>query len=124
MPNPRVLVTGSRTWNDRDAINKALASIYTELGGGDITLVSGACPTGADMLCEDVWNGQSLPIERHPADWDNHGKRAGFVRNSEMVNLGATVCLAFIQDESKGATMTASLAEKSGIRTVVFRNVP
>lgn len=114
----RVLITGSRTWDDTDAIIGALWGTREELG--DFTLVSGACPTGADRLCEEAARRAGMPIERHPADWKTHGKRAGFVRNAEMVNLGADVCLAFIRDGSKGASMTADLAEKAGIRTVRF----
>jgi len=116
----RILITGSRTWDDRYAISRELSYTYAELGGGHIVLVSGACPTGADRLCEDVWNSQRLPVERHPADWTTHGKRAGFVRNAEMVAFGADICLAFIRDGSKGATHTANLAEKAGIETRRF----
>lgn len=111
----RVLITGSRDWDDRVTIARAL---FNHAPSG-ATLVSGACPTGADRICEELWANDG-PIERHPADWNQHGKRAGFIRNAEMVKLGADVCLAFIRNGSKGATMTADLAETAGIRTIRY----
>lgn len=125
----RVLVTGSRSWDDPNRIRAALVVAWSQdedWSQDDLapsprpTLVSGACPIGADAIAEDFARICHWPIERHPAEWDKHGKRAGFVRNAEMVALGADVCLAFIKDGSKGATMTADLAEKAGIRTRRF----
>lgn len=115
----RILITGSRTWTDRAVIVQALKEAYESLPG-PVILVSGACPSGADAICEDIWKRQGLPIERHPAKWNVHGKRAGFIRNAEMVNTTPDICLAFIKDESRGASMTASLAEQSGIPTRRF----
>lgn len=109
----RVLVTGSRTWTDRKTIEDVLFHIKNQFG--KFTLVSGACPTGADHIAEEIASEMGLEVERHPADWKRHGRGAGFVRNAEMVNLGADLCIAFILNESKGATMTADLAHKKGI---------
>lgn len=124
---PRILITGSRDWVDTKRINDALFSAAIDLitynGAEKVTLVSGACPTGADNIAERLagLHPEIFDIERHPADWETHGKRAGYVRNAEMVKLGADVCLAFIRKQSKGATMTANLAEKAGID--VFRYI-
>lgn len=81
------------------------------------TIISGNCPDGGDQLCEDVARHRGLGLELHPANWEKLGKRAGFVRNAEMVALGADICLAFIHNQSRGASMTAGLAEKAGIET-------
>lgn len=119
----RLLITGSRDWDDLDTLMQELTIAWINLGeGDDVILVSGNCPTGADKAAEDYWRRSHFgPIERHPADWDKHGKRAGFIRNSEMAKLGADMCLAFLKKDSKGTRMMINLAEKAGIPTVVAR---
>lgn len=116
----RVLITGSRDWPSALTIEYVLDDIEATFGERIHTLVSGACPTGADLIAEFFARKIGWTIERHPADWGTHGKKAGFIRNAEMVDLGADICLAFIKDQSKGATMTADLAEKKGIKTVRY----
>ncbi|MEV0766616.1 SLOG family protein [Nocardia sp. NPDC050435] len=112
----RILITGSRTWADRPIIRAALAEVWSP----EAILVSGACPRGADALCEACWAHWGGRVERHPADWRAHGRAAGFVRNQAMVALGAEVCLAFIRDNSRGASHTAALARAAGIPTRLF----
>jgi len=116
MAEYRVLVTGSRAWDDMGVIAGVLAGHYRE---GAI-LVSGACPHGADALAEEYWELLGGKVERYPADWDRYGKRAGFRRNAEMVNAGADVAVAFIRDESRGASHCAGLARAAGIPTEVY----
>lgn len=118
----RILFTGSRSWDRPDAIWSAL-DIITEAAlasGYDlVVLVHGACPTGGDAHA-DAWyrakrGEMPLGVERHPANWDLHKKKAGYVRNLAMVQKGADLCLAAIRDESKGASMCAELAERAEI---------
>lgn len=116
----RLLVTGSRTWTDTQAINAALGRYLADANrsGNSLTIVHGACPTGADAIA-DAWakrHWRNVAIERYPANWDGpHGKAAGFRRNTEMVQLGANLCAAFIRNASKGATHCAEQAIKAGI---------
>ncbi|ALY08775.1 DNA binding domain protein [Arthrobacter phage Circum] len=113
----RVLITGSREWTDVRMIRDVLKPIWEQYP--KVTLVSGACPKGADKLCEDLAGLFGWGVERHPAEWDKYGPRSGFKRNAEMVALGADVCFAFIKDESRGATHAAQLAHKKGIKTYI-----
>lgn len=117
----RILVTGSRDWTNDYAVQYQLVGAWQARGEpSEVVLVSGACPTGADRMAEDVALARGWRVERHPADWDKHGKRAGFLRNQEMVDLGAEVCLAFILNHSKGATMTLNMAREAKIPTNVL----
>lgn len=118
MVSYRILVTGSRDWDDARAIDEAFreaASRNTE--NWPVTVIHGTA-RGADRLAGSLAKARGWNVEEHPADWDRHGKRAGFLRNEEMVLSRADVCLAFIKNGSKGATMCADLAAKAGIPVV------
>lgn len=115
----RVLVTGSRTWDDEQGLRLELIAATTPHLPGAV-IVHGACPTGADAMA-DLWaSDMAVDVERHPADW-SLGKSAGFRRNAEMVQAGADLCLAFIKDGSRGATHCADLAEKADIPVRRYR---
>jgi hypothetical protein len=124
----RVLVTGSRTWEDVSTLRGALNDVLTGLPNlaTPVTVVHGDCLHGADRQAS-VWvrDAKGGPLfvvteEKHPANWQLNGKRAGFIRNQLMVNLGADLCLAFVKDGSRGASHTAGLAEAAGIETRRF----
>ena len=122
MTPPRLLVTGSRTWTDRKVIHQTLRDWWDSTGRDpQAVLVSGACPKGADRIAEEIWEKNGLTVERHPAEWDQHGKRAGFVRNKAMVDSRPDHLVAFIMDDSKGASHTVRLAAEAGIAATVHR---
>ena len=116
----RLLITGSRDWDDEATIAAALSVAHRDLGGGDVTLVHGACPTGADQIADRLWRAWGLPVEPHPADWGRHGRAAGPLRNKEMVDAGADLCLAFPKGESRGTRGCLMLASLVGIGVRIF----
>ena len=115
----RILVTGSRDWHERDVIYEALSSVSVEKGD-QVTVIHGGA-RGADYHAQECAYKLGYAVERHDADWEKYGKQAGYIRNQEMVNAGADICLAFIKNESKGATMCAKIADKAGIPVHIWR---
>lgn len=114
----RVLVTGSREWTDWRWIQAVLEALPKD-HEGPFTIVHGGA-RGADRDAARIAEGLGYSTEEHLADWDEYGKRAGLIRNAQMVASDIDVCLAFIKDRSRGATHCADLAEKSGIETRRF----
>lgn len=114
-----VLITGSRLWTDKNLIEtelKKLQDIYMA-----VTIIHGACDRGADQIADEIAQQLGFKVERYPADWGRYGKGAGYKRNYKMVHQGdAGRCLAFIVNNSKGATHCADLAEMAGIPTTRF----
>jgi hypothetical protein len=124
----RILITGSRTWDDYDTICRTIVKIIGEYVDENpelksrpvdwVTIVHGNCPRGADFLA-DMFATQILrcDVERYDADWKAFGRSAGYKRNARMVNTAPDVCLAFIRDKSAGSTNCRDLAKRAGIPT-------
>lgn len=80
-----------------------------------LVVVHGGCPNGPDLWA-DLWcDDRSVPVEVWDAQWAVHGRRAGMVRNTEMVGSGPDGVYAFCHRRSSGTTHCAELAEKRGI---------
>lgn len=126
-PGYRILVTGSRDWDNEQALRLALISAWTPHQETAV-IIHGACPSGADAMAAEWARHYDVRAEPHPADWKAHGRQAGPRRNAEMVLLGAAVCLAFAMPctdsrcdkprphDSHGTAHCADLAGKAGIR--------
>ena len=93
----KVIVAGTRYYEDRDTLYKILDSIIRP---GDI-IVSGKCPTGADKFGEDYAEENGHEIDPYPADWDKYGLAAGPIRNEQMASV-ANIAIVAWNGKSKG----------------------
>lgn len=122
----RILVTGARDWPDEYAgfVYRKIEP-YVRLARAvkrDVIIVHGDNPEGIDALADTyaMTQGEGVLPERHPADWMGHGVSAGPRRNTEMVDLGANVCLAFPTPQSRGTIDCLTKAAKAGIPVHVW----
>lgn len=81
----RVIVCGGRDYHDRETVFRALDRLHGERGID--FLIQGAA-NGADYLAWQWANERGVPCGSYPANWDEHSKRAGPIRNQEMIDEG------------------------------------
>jgi hypothetical protein len=132
----RVLVTGSRGWDDDHYIATVLAEIKATEFFADAVLVHGAAK-GVDTIAAEAWRDLGGRVEAVPAKWGGcvdrcppgHRKSkggrswcptAGHRRNADMVARGADLCLAFHRGNSSGTADCIRRAHAAGIAVRVF----
>lgn len=109
----KILITGSRNWTDESALIRALC-IYTQTPENDITVVHGGAK-GADLCAHKAAKALGLNVRVYPAQWSEHGRKAGPLRNQQMVDAGADICLAFPLGKSIGTWDCVRRAKAAGI---------
>lgn len=100
-------MTGGRFYDDANEIELQLMCMPP-----DAVLVHGAC-SGADTLAARTWEDWGGKTESHPADWTQHGKAAGPLRNQEMVDSGIDFLVAF--PGGRGTADMVRRAEAAGV---------
>jgi hypothetical protein len=113
----RVLVCGSRDWEERTLIRMDIAWVASQWPGA--TVIHGGA-RGADAIAGQIAQDMGLNVEVFPADWDAHGKRAGILRNLAMLDTNPTHVIAFQKGRSRGTQHTIDEAQRRGIWTKVW----
>ena len=111
----RVAIVGSRdypNWSSIINFVKRLAGKYP-----DTVVVSGGA-RGVDSVAVKAAELAGLKVEVYPADWDKHGKKAGFLRNKTIVDR-ADKLVAFWDMESAGTAHSIGLALEKKIPVYV-----
>jgi len=102
----KLAIIGSRTFNNYELLQETLEPYKPKL-----TLVVSGAARGADKLGEYWARENKIETLIFPADWDKHGKKAGFIRNEDIIK-NCDCCIAFWDGESKGTKHSISLCEK------------
>ena len=119
MTDYRVIIAGSRSFNDYELLREQCLSILQEkMRTHRVVIVSGHA-RGADSLGERFAKEFSLSFELHPAKWRLLGKAAGMVRNAEMAKCSDAL-IAFWDGESSGTRHMINFARKRGLEVSVI----
>lgn len=113
----KVVIAGSRGFNDYSFLKRKLDHLLQNQT--DVTIISGTA-RGADKLGERYAKEKGFDIIEKPADWENLGKRAGYVRNEEMAKI-ADAAVIFWDGESRGAKHMIDLCDKHNVNKRVIR---
>lgn len=117
----RVIIAGGRHMNDYALVerhaNKLLHRLYEEKE--EVVIVSGAAK-GADHMGELYAENKGLVCMTYPADWDTHGRSAGYKRNTLMAE-NADALIAFWDGESRGTGHMIDIAKKKGLPVRIVR---
>ena len=107
----RILVCGSRTWTDYEAILEELA-FSAEWGD---TIMSGVAPGADAMAIQAAKEIGGMKYVEFPADWKKHGRAAGPIRNQQMLDEGKPdMVIAFWDGESRGTLDMIGRAVRAG----------
>lgn len=138
----RLLVTGSRRWDDREVIAAELRRVWQEWDCDPTAVLrEGECPAGgADLIAKEIWTAMGLDVVPVPADFEscddrcyhrpqtrngrNYCPAGGPRRNQQMVDDGADLCVAFVVGASRGTSDCIGRAKRAGIPVCVVAARP
>ena len=117
----RVLVCGSRDYSNEMRVRTVL-DWYFSKHGEELIVIEGGAP-GADTFAMSWAADKGVDLFHFPAKWDVYQKRAGFIRNKRMLEVGRPdLVVAFFTDPSnpsRGTSMMLDIATRAGVRTKI-----
>jgi predicted Rossmann fold nucleotide-binding protein DprA/Smf involved in DNA uptake len=116
----KLAVIGSRSFCSYEWLEQCLLRSFRV---ADIEAVISGGARGADALAARFASCHGIPLIILRADWKTHGKKAGPIRNSEIVAQADAVA-AFWDGSSAGTRDTIAKARAAGRRVFVFPLAP
>lgn len=116
----RVLVCGSRSYRNEEQMFASLDRFH-ELY--PITVLIEGEQRGADLMARKWAESRGIEVAKFPADWNNLGRKAGPLRNRQMLLEGQPqVVIAFPRgplSASFGTRDMVGIARRARLRTIV-----
>jgi hypothetical protein len=116
----KLIIAGSRTIDKIEHLYNAVLTL--ELGDfirNEVTHIISGKAKGADTLGEMLAVKLKKSLISKPADWDKHGRAAGYRRNEEMAKEGDS-CLVLWDGESRGSKHMIDLAKAHNLKLWVY----
>lgn len=114
----KLIVAGGRDLNDEEMVWGILDQLASQIDREIEEVVCGGA-SGADALGKRWAEFNNISVGMFPADWDTHGKAAGYRRNVDMANH-ADVLYAFWDGSSKGTKHMIDIMKKKQKPYCVF----
>lgn len=96
----KLMVCGSRTVTNTAWVFGQIDKVISENNFTDISIIEGEA-RGVDSISALWARRHGCEVLKYPADWNTLGKKAGFIRNEQMVK-DCDFCLALWDGESHG----------------------
>lgn len=115
----KVIIAGSRGFDDYEYLEQNVDFKLSELAKvNHIEIVAGGA-RGADRLAERFAKRRDFTLTIMKADWNTHGKSAGYIRNKEMADY-ADYLIAFWDGSSPGTKHMIDTAKENGLRVTTY----
>ncbi len=113
----RLGVVGSRDFGDDELVWSTLDWVHATYG---ITEIISGGARGPDRESVRWAKANNIPVTEHLADWEKHGRAAGYIRNHDIVTDSERI-LAFWDGVSKGTYHSITLARRHKIpRKIIY----
>ena len=116
-----IVICGNRSFNNYDYLKECMDEIVKDIDD-DIEIVSGRAD-GADTLGEKYAMEKGYGLVFYPARWEKYGKKAGPIRNKQMVDYAKDhngMVVAFWDGKGSGTRSTINFAKRSNVPLKVF----
>lgn len=118
----RTIIAGSRNINNNSIVQTVVTKAARDHDINISVLVCGMAK-GVDMLGHRWATANNIKIDGKPANWELHGKRAGYFRNVQMAE-NADALIAIWDGKSPGTKHMIDIAKARGLKVVVYQLKP